>query len=600
MIILGLSPLDKDATVSLLINGEIIFAAGEERFSRVKQQSGFPKQAIEAALNYAGIQISDVDVIAYPFLEAKQESHLIQKNYDSLLKQDFIQSDTLPDREDKKRDPVPGLQDPNEKVKKPAHHSVVYQLLGKPSQRSHWYSRRAFKKWCTGSKKSFLKHDETLSRGLQKLGYSGELKRVDHHRSHAANAFYGSGYDRALIVTLDGYGTGQAGSVSLGENGKITLLNKIDYPHSLGLMYEQVTSALGFKPSRHEGKIVGLAAYGDPSRLGPYILSTLAIKEGKFKFDSPHNPYFARFLASKYPKIDVAAGFQWALEKVSCDYISYYVKKFQVSRIVLSGGVIANVKLNQRIYEIEGVDKIFVYPNMGDGGCATGAAMLVSAANGEKPSFKSAYLGLEYDDEYIQTSLDEAGLVYEKIEYSPSKVATLIKEGNVVARFGGRMEYGPRALGNRSILYHGKDVGVNKWLNKRLGRTEFMPFAPVVLAEDADYYFSNSQGVLETGEFMTVTLNCKAPMNEDCPAAVHIDNTARPQFITKERNPFYYDVVSAYKSISGSGAIINTSFNMHEEPIVMTPEDAIRAYKLSNLDALSIGNFLVKKAHQAK
>lgn len=600
MIILGLSPLDKDATASLMINGEMVFAAGEERFTRVKQQDGFPAHAIQAALDHAGITIDDIDVVAYPFLEAKQESHLIEKNYQALLSQAFFEPGELPGTDLIPRDEVPGLGDPNEIMKKPAHHNLVYKTLGKPSSKSHWYSRKSFKKWCEKSQESFKKHDADLANSLQKLGYKGEVKRVDHHRSHAANAFYGSGFERALIVTLDGYGTGQAGSVSLGQDGKITLLNKIDYPHSLGLMYEQVTSALGFKPSRHEGKIVGLAAYGDPMRLGPYILSTLKTGEGEFLFEGPHNQYFARFLASKYPKIDVAAGFQWALEKISCDYIAHYVKEQNTTHVVLSGGVIANVKLNQRIYEIDGVEELFVYPNMGDGGCATGAAMLVSAANGEKPTFKTAYLGPEYSDDEIKAALEEAGLVYENINYAPDAVAALIKDGNVVARFDGRMEYGPRALGNRSILYHGQDVGVNKWLNKRLGRTEFMPFAPVVLAEDADRYFHNAKGVMDTGEFMTVTLDCKDPMMNDCPAAVHIDNTARPQFITKERNPFYHDVVGAYKALSGSGAIINTSFNMHEEPIVMTPQDAIRAYQLSNLDALSIGNFLVKKADQAE
>lgn len=594
MIILGVSPLDKDATASLMINGKVVFASGEERYSRVKQQSGFPKKAIEAALEHAGITMDDVHVVAYPFLAAKSEMACIEKNKAELKEQAPLPPTPLPCVNLKKVGDVPGLDDINEKMQKPLHHKIAYSLLGKPSIVSKKFSEHLFDKWAEKAQQSFLDSDKEFRDGLDSLGFTGKVRRVDHHRSHAANAFYCSKFDEALVVTLDGYGTGQAASVSLATKDGIKLLHKSSYPHSMGLMYEQATAALGFKPSRHEGKIVGLAAYGDPMRLGPYIVSRIKQTPGEFAFDMPHNPYFASYLASKYPKVDVAAGFQYALEKVVTDYVAHYVKDTGVSNIVLSGGVVANVKLNQRIYEIDDVDSIFVYPNMGDGGCATGAAILVSSAAGEKIDFEDPYLGREYSDEEIEKALKESGLEYEKMAYMPSAIALLVRQGYVVARFNGRMEYGPRALGNRSILYHGGDVEVNNWLNKRLGRTEFMPFAPVTLADDADTYFYNSEGVMHTGEFMTVTLDCTEKMKFDCPAAVHIDGTARPQLITKERNESYYDILSVYRELTGKSSIINTSFNMHEEPIVESPVDAIRAFVDGKLDALAIGSFLVK------
>lgn len=346
MIIMGISPLDKDATVSLVIDGKVVFAAGEERFTRVKQQKGFPTLAFNKALEVTGIDVNDIDTIVYPFLEAKGETHAIDKNMKEPVGK--CVSKKLPLIPFRNTKMVPGLLDSNEVMKKPLHHNIAYYLLGKPSFLSQMVSKRHFSDWGREAENNFVKIDELIKLNLSQLGYKRKLKRVDHHRSHAANAYYASPFKNALVVTLDGYGTGQAGSVSHCIDGDMKLLHKTPYPHSLGLMFEQVTSALGFKPSRHEGKIVGLAAYGDPAVLGEYILSQIEQSPGMFLFNEPHNPYFARFLASRYSKIDVAAGFQWALEQIACKYISHYVVQTGCKNVVLSGGVTANVKLNQR------------------------------------------------------------------------------------------------------------------------------------------------------------------------------------------------------------------------------------------------------------
>ncbi|MFB3115090.1 MAG: carbamoyltransferase C-terminal domain-containing protein, partial [Nitrospirales bacterium] len=292
---------------------------------------------------------------------------------------------------------------------------------------------------------------------------------------------------------------------------------------------------------------------------------------------------------------DVAAAYQHVLEIVATAYIHHYVEQTEIDTVVLAGGVIANVKLNQRIFEIPGVNHIFVDPNMGDGGCGTGAAFLACRQNLKKRDpFQNVYFGPDYSDENITKELQAAGLEYQHLQPIEPAVAKLIHEGKVVARFNGRMEYGPRALGNRSILYRASEPEVNQWLNQRLGRTEFMPFAPVTLYEERNRCYYNMEGAEYTSQFMTLTFNCTDFMKQTCPAAVHVDGTARPQLVREEGNPSYYRILKEYFQLSGVPSVINTSFNMHEEPIVNTPHDAIRAFLQGNLDYLAIGDFLVE------
>jgi carbamoyltransferase len=260
----------------------------------------------------------------------------------------------------------------------------------------------------------------------------------------------------------------------------------------------------------------------------------------------------------------------------------------------LSGGVVANVKLNQRIFELDGVDNIFIHPNMGDGGCGTGAALLEFQGDGNlsKP-LPDVYLGPEYSDEDILASLQRSQLAYDKYTPIEPKIAQLIAAGKVVARFNGRMEYGPRALGNRSILYHAREPEVNQWLNQRLGRTEFMPFAPATLYEHRHQCYLNVDGGDYAAQFMTITFDCTEFMKRESPAAVHVDGTARPQLVTAASNPSFHRILAEYHRLTGLPSVINTSFNMHEEPIVCRPDDAVRAFLQGNLDYLAIGSFLV-------
>ncbi len=601
MKILGISPMDKDATASIVENGEILFAAGEERFSRNKQQDGFPLQAIEKALSYTNTKIEDIDMVVYPFMEDRDEMNMIKKNLEeekeflerferkSIKKLLLDANKKIP----KRTDHIHGLTLPNEKVDKGFLYDTFYNLAGSQAAISAKAALKGSQNWADQADASFKRWQYELETGLEQIGLQDKLKRMDHHLSHAANSYFASGYEEALCITLDGYGSGLAGSVSEARGGKIRRLHGISYPNSLGTMYEHVTSSLGFKPSRHEGKIVGLASYGDPDILSDILLSRVEQTPGDFKIFESNNIYFSRYLASHFPKIDVAAAYQHVLEVVATNFVKYWVDKTGLDTVVLSGGVTANVKLNQRLFEIEAVKNIFIYPNMGDGGCGTGAALYHSHQGEMKPSITNAYFGPDYSDQEISDELKAAGLEFKQPDNLAKEVAGLIHQGKVVARFNGRMEYGPRALGNRSIMYHAREPEVNQWLNHRLGRTEFMPFAPVTLFEAREQCYHNIKGAEHAAEFMTITFDCTDKMKKDCPAAVHVDGTARPQLIRREVNPGYYDILKEYEKISGISSLINTSFNMHEEPIVCTPFDAIRAFLQGNLDYLAIGPFLV-------
>ena len=269
MRVLGISPLDKDSTVTLMEDGKIVFAAGEERFTRVKLQDGFPWQALQAAFDATGADASSIDCVAYPFFTWEKETELFRRNLaaerEFIDESESVSSGLIKDalaRVPARTETIPGLANPNERMEKGFAKTMAYRILASESVISRNVAKRGSEQWGREAAAFHRKWHEELETGLDELGLGGKLKRVDHHASHAANAYYGSGFADALIVTLDGYGSGLAGSISVGRGGAISRLHGVEYPHSLGTFYESVTSALGFKPSRHEGKIVGLAEIG--------------------------------------------------------------------------------------------------------------------------------------------------------------------------------------------------------------------------------------------------------------------------------------------------------------------------------------------------
>lgn len=604
MKVIGVSPLDKDSTVTIVEDGTVTYAAGEERFTRVKLQDGFPWRALADGLAATNTTVDEVQSVVYPFLEWTEETRLFERSL-AAERQFLNDADSAPTsaqikaaraRVPARTREIPGLRDPNEQMDKGLVKTLAYRFLGHESVVSRNVAKRGSTQWGRDASAFHRRWQEELESGLEEFGLSGRLKRIEHHISHAANAFYTSGMDEALVVTLDGYGSGLAGSVSIGRAGGLTRVHDLPYPHSLGTYYESVTSALGLKPSRHEGKVVGLAAYGDPLILRDLLLSRFHQEPGSFRIIESNNVYFSRMLATEFPKIDVAAAYQHVLELVATAYVGHFVQQTGLKNLVLSGGVVANVKLNQRLKEIDGVERIFIHPHMGDGGCGTGGALLEfvgrNAAALSTP-IADVFWGPSFTNAQIADALVTAQLPFAEHTPIEPEIARLIADGKVVARFNGRMEYGPRALGNRSILYHAKEPAVNQWLNQRLGRTEFMPFAPATRFESRHECYHNVDGGDYAARFMTLTFDCTDKMKRESPAAVHVDGTARPQLVSATSNPSFYAVLTEYHRLTGIPSVINTSFNMHEEPIVCSPDDAIRAFLQGNLDYLAIGDFLV-------
>lgn len=467
-----------------------------------------------------------------------------------------------------------------------------------------------------------LSYKSILSMLKKKYGVQPKIHFVEHHLCHASAVYRTAPFDNALIVTADGVGDDISLTISIGKNGRITRIKEIAYPHSFGQFYTACTQVLGFRGGRHEGKITGLSGFGKVDddlynkvkstirKSGPEFaldkryysegivhgFSLSKMKKGESLFDVLQYRNFKKplkKLLKGYSREDVAAVFQKLLEEEVAKVVRPYAEKIGFKNLALCGGLFANVKLNASLKQDLNMDQVYIFPHMGDGGLSVGAAL--EFLQSQPRAFNDVYWGPDFKEERLEKALEEAGihgLHYQKETNIEKKVAELLVEKKVIARFNGKMEFGPRALGNRSILYHAGDPEANNWLNKRLHRTEFMPFAPIVLVEKADILFENFKGKEHACKFMTIIVDCNKWTKDNCPAIVHVDGTARPQFVSEEINPSVYKILNYYESLTGIPLLVNTSFNMHEEPIVCTPEDAVRAFISSRLDYLAMGPYL--------
>lgn len=608
MYILGINP-GHDGTACLIDGeGRILAAVAEERISRIKFDFGIPHLAIEECLRLANLSTSDIDLVAIGF---KSFFHPDTPVWNNLMRS---------------KNPAPFDFDD-------------FRLAFR--SRSHAVSQILFKNLTilfgthdpdSGKLHSNIEFTEMVMREIfRDLGFDrAKVTTVDHHLAHAASAYYTSGFDNPLIVTCDGAGDGLCGSINVLNNGEIERLHGASETCSPGLVYSEVTHHLGYKRNRHEGKITGLAAYGDEDRLSGAFekcmklsddgksfiynlestggalsrkLKTFSTILKKQRIINSHISRVREFMEKELNSVsreDLSAGVQKRLEDCVARYVAAEFAKGRWKRIALAGGVFANVKLNQRIAEIPGVEEVFIHPNMGDGGISYGAAVLAARKNYsefkiEPKCINDVYFGAGFTNDQIKTSLDRAKIeaaYYEEVE---PRIAEYIADKKIVGRFDGRMEYGPRALGNRSILADPTETSINDWLNKRLGRTEFMPFAPSVLDRAAPKLYKNYTSGAYTSSFMTITFDVEKEWVERAPAVVHVDDTARPQVVKAEHNGSYYRILEEFEKLTGLPLFVNTSFNMHEEPILCTPEDAFRSLDAGSVDILAIGNFIVKK-----
>lgn len=551
-----------DSNASFFKNGEIIFSSAEERFSRKKNDNSAPIKTLKYCLD---------------------KYHIDPKQINKLI--------------------FTGLPFPKNLLRYAANRFLMaYFSYGMKFWR---YNCNPF--YYTGLNRLFSWLFK--KREIMKLldGFKGEISFVDHELCHVSSAMFTSGFDleKTLGVVIEGSGWDKSSSGYVWENNKLKMVSQTAVLDSVGYFYDMVTELLGFKSNQDAGKVMSLAAYGNPSVAYDIVKKYISFDEKAVAFRASSEIYrYPREFKNKgifpeelegFSREDLAAAFQLRLENVVIDYIKALKEKYKKEFLVLAGGVFANVKLNQNILEKLKFKDIYIHPAMGDLGCSLGAALYTyNKDNFYNQRLRNVFLGEENNEEEIKLYLEKNNYEFIVGDNLAKDIAERLVSGKSVACFNGRAEYGPRALGNRSILCGANDINTQKWLNKKLGRPDFMPFAPIVLEDDfRNLFLVPEEKSIYTEEFMNITYYCKLELSKLCPAVVHVDNTARPQVLVKKNNPLLFNILNYYKKNSGLPVLINTSFNMHGEPIVSDFKDAIRSFESSGLDFLALDKFLV-------
>jgi carbamoyltransferase len=564
MIVLGITNNDL-AGACLVRDGEIVAAASEERFSRIKDHKTWPEQSISYVLREAGVELGDVDRVAYGWCAGFDVDKHLLLYVDRIAEEAANRPDALPHLRKRIADEIR-----NDKLKR-------------------------------GEFDAFVEEN----------GLRGKAVYIDHHESHGLGAFLCSPFDEALVVTCDGRGDFQSLTVVHYSGRGEEVLQRETSVDSLGYFYGRITKLLGFKPNRHEGKITGLAANGDPQKLLPLMREMIDLEEGGALrarcgdlYQPSYDGYSDALLAEirKHEPADIAAAAQQHVENLLSAIVARHIGRVPGGNVCLSGGVFANVKLNQRIFETAGVENVYVLPPMGDGGLPLQAAVIVDHREGSpRPRVPSMALGPDAvisEGQLEQILRDYPDLAYRRVEEGmQEELLEALAADKVIGLYRGRMEFGPRALGRRSVVYGTHDVTMNDWLNKRLNRTEFMPFAPITAEELAGECYVGWTPEHASALFMTITYPCHPEFAAACPAVVHVDNTARPQVVRRQDDPFLHGLLNAWHGRSGQAALVNTSFNKHEEPIVGSHRDALDPLQDDVIDLLLIDDiYLVHKA----
>ena len=557
-VILGVSNT-KDSGAAIICDGQVVAAANEERFNRTKLTQTLPEKSIQYVLSEAGVTCKDVDLVTTGAWKGFQASEVLQGYVDD------VAHNVL--REPQSLDVI------RQRVKATLHRDSLFRA--------------------------------ELIEGIQELGLQDRLTFVDHHRAHAAAAYFCSPFEHALVIVMDARGDFKSASASVGIGSTLSLVDTLSDLNSAGVVYSFVTRVLGFTPDRHEGKVTGLAAYGDAEKTRHVFEQMISVdSEGRIR--AQIGKFYSPFMSAKLPHVeeilsrhdreDIAAGVQVWLENLVVSYIKEQLRRHPSKYLCLAGGVFANVKVNQRVREIAGVKNVYIHPHMGDGGVSLGSALneLYERGGSAERPLPNAYLGPQFSQRDTEKTLAEYHhrLHIREIPDIARVAAKLVAAGHVVGWFQGRMEYGPRALCNRSILVQATDPRINDTLNKRLSRTEFMPFAPVTLEENAAACYREWRPDHIASRYMTMCYDCHPDTAKKMPAVVHVDNTARPQVINPKSNHLMYRALSHYYDLTGLPSIVNTSFNNHEEPIVCEPSDAVESLLRDNVDVLCIGDYL--------
>ena len=593
--VLGISAFYHDSAAAIVVDGEIIAAAQEERFTRKKHDAGYPKHAIDYVLKEAGLKLSEVDHVVFyekPFLKFER----LLETYIGFSPSGF------------------------------KSFSMSMPL---------WLSEKLFQK-----KMLFdaLKDQDNNFTDIKKINFS------EHHLSHAASAFFSSPYEEAIILTLDGVGEWATTTVSIGKHNKINILKEIHFPHSLGLLYSAFTYFLGFKVNSGEYKVMGLAPYGEPKFKDIILNQLIDVKEdGSFRLSMDYFNYatgltmtnnkFAKLFNMERRKpedplsqmhMDMAASIQAATEEIVLKITRFLSKEYQVENLCLAGGVALNCVANGKILKENLFKNIWIQPAAGDAGGALGAAQAFYFQELDHKreilktdSMKGSYLGPQFSDEEVENELKKCGARYKKLSLDEviKQTASLLAEEKAIGWFQGRMEFGPRSLGNRSILADSRSEKMQKNLNLKVKyRESFRPFAPAVLFEKVSDWFEmnckspymllvadvkKTKQISMTDEqrnlFGIDKLNVK---RSSIPSVTHVDYSARIQTVHKETNPAFHQLIEEFKKITKCPVLVNTSFNVRGEPIVCSAMDAFNCFMGTDLDVLVCNNFILLKEEQ--
>ena len=424
----------------------------------------------------------------------------------------------------------------------------------------------------------------------------------DHHFAHAASAYYTSGYQDACMVSVDNYGDGFSAKIFDCDGWRIRFIRGSSALRSPGQFYGEIAQIAGINPLL-AGKLTGLAASGDSTITSKIMEPLFRVTEDEKDFTSTfqwgrsaERPPFSDLKGFK--KADLAAGAQHQFEKALVRYVHAAVIETGRRNVALAGGCFANVRLNQKVLELPEVDSVWIHPAMSDQGISMGAALAYIASQNHSLPFvlENVLLGPDSNREQMPAVLEQFGLNYDEPEDMETKVARLLADGKVIARFDGPMEYGLRALGNRSVLYQTTDPNLQSWLNKKLQRAAYMPFAPITMEPFAADCFVDVEKAKEAARFMTISFYATDWMRKISPGVIHVDGTVRPQILRQSDNPKMYRILELYKERTGVPSLVNTSFNLHSEPIVASPYDACLAFTKAKLDYLILGPFLARRA----
>ena len=591
--VLGISAYYHDSAAAIVCDGEIIAAAQEERFSRKKHDASFPKQAIEYCIKEANINIEDLDAVVFyekPFLKFER---ILETSLAFIPKGADIFISSMP--------------------------SWVKTKLFIPSQIEKYFEKKL----------------------------NCPIYFTSHHKAHQASAFYPSPFKEAAILCMDGVGEWDTTSWGIGIDEDITIKQKIEYPHSLGLLYSTFTGYLGFKVNSGEYKLMGLAPYGEAKYKNLILDNLVDLKDdGSFWLNMKYFGYNnSRYMYSKelielfkkQPRkendeltqfdMDIAASIQEVTNEIVLKIARYIKKQTNMKNLCLAGGCALNCTANGKILKEKIFENIWIQPASGDAGGALGAALEISYkifnkkrnANNKDDFQKGSYLGPCYCEDEILKVLNKYHAVHKKINNDDDLnkfIAKSIAQGKIIGYFQGRMEFGPRALGARSILADARDLKMQKKLNLAIKKREsFRPFAPSCLEEDAFEYFNIEKNQKSPYMLLTLDVSDKIKKENDenlkgleklkqelsvIPAVTHVDYSSRIQTVNKKDNPKYHGVINEFKKLTGTAVIVNTSFNVRGEPIVCSPEDAFKCFMYSDIDILILENFVLLKEEQNK